>query len=93
MRCLTSIERSWSGIRRGSFSPGRCRGRLSTRPSPWPSTRRRIPTSNRGGWCSSAGPPVKVTDHEAPHIPGLPKAFEHYRYKLGAEVYGSMGYY
>jgi nitroreductase len=25
---------------------------------------------------------------EAPHIPALPKAFEHYRYKLGAEVYG-----
>src|SRR6516225_785220 len=33
----------------------------------------------------------KVADHEAPHIPGLPKAFEHYRYELGAEVYGSMG--
>jgi nitroreductase len=32
-----------------------------------------------------------VTDHEAPHIPALPKAFEHYRYELGAEVYGSMG--
>ena len=32
-----------------------------------------------------------VADHEAPHIPGLPKAFEHYRYELGAEVYGSMG--
>jgi nitroreductase len=33
----------------------------------------------------------RVADHEAPHIPGLPKAFEHYRYELGAEVYGSMG--
>ena len=33
----------------------------------------------------------KVADHEAPHIPGLPKAFEHYRYELGAAVYGSMG--
>jgi hypothetical protein len=32
-----------------------------------------------------------VADHEAPHIPSLPKAFEHYRYELGAEVYGSMG--
>jgi nitroreductase len=32
-----------------------------------------------------------VADHEAPHIPALPKAFEHYRYELGAEVYGSMG--
>ena len=33
----------------------------------------------------------RVADHEAPHIPALPKAFEHYRYELGAEVYGSMG--
>ncbi len=33
----------------------------------------------------------KLADHEAPHIPALPKAFEHYRYELGAEVYGSMG--
>jgi nitroreductase len=33
----------------------------------------------------------KVADHEAPHIPALPKAFEHYRYELGAAVYGSMG--
>jgi hypothetical protein len=33
----------------------------------------------------------KVADREAPHIPALPKAFEHYRYELGAEVYGSMG--
>jgi nitroreductase len=33
----------------------------------------------------------RVADHEAPHIPGLPKAFEHYHYELGAEVYGSMG--
>ncbi len=33
----------------------------------------------------------KVADHEAPHIPALPKAFEHYRYELGAEVYGSTG--
>jgi len=32
-----------------------------------------------------------VADHEAPHIPALPKAFEHYRYELAAEVYGSMG--
>jgi nitroreductase len=32
-----------------------------------------------------------VADHEAPHIPALPKAFEHYRYELGAAVYGSMG--
>src|SRR5215813_11342742 len=32
-----------------------------------------------------------VADHEAPHIPALPKAFEHYRYELGAEVYGAMG--
>jgi nitroreductase len=27
-----------------------------------------------------------VADHEAPRIPALPKAFEHYRYELGAEV-------
>jgi nitroreductase len=33
----------------------------------------------------------KVADHESPHIPALPKAFEHYRYELGAGVYGSMG--
>jgi nitroreductase len=33
----------------------------------------------------------RVADHEAPHIPALPKAFEHYRFELGAEVYGSMG--
>jgi nitroreductase len=33
----------------------------------------------------------KVADHEAPHIPALPKAFEHYRFELGAKVYGSMG--
>jgi nitroreductase len=33
----------------------------------------------------------RVADHEAPHIPALPKAFEHYRYELGAAVYGSMG--
>src|SRR5262249_30690927 len=33
----------------------------------------------------------KVVDHEKPDIPPLPKAFEHYRYELGAEVYGSMG--
>jgi hypothetical protein len=33
----------------------------------------------------------RVADHEAPRIPTLPKAFEHYRYELGAEVYGSMG--
>jgi hypothetical protein len=33
----------------------------------------------------------KVADHEAPHIPALPKAFEHYRYEFRAEVYGSMG--
>jgi nitroreductase len=32
-----------------------------------------------------------VANHEAPHIPALPEAFEHYRYELGAEVYGSMG--
>jgi nitroreductase len=32
-----------------------------------------------------------VADHKAPHIPALPKAFEHYRFELGAEVYGSMG--
>jgi hypothetical protein len=32
-----------------------------------------------------------VADHEAPHIPALPKAFEHYRYELGAEIDGSMG--
>ena len=34
----------------------------------------------------------KVADYEAPHIPALPKAFEHYRNELGAEVYSSMGY-
>jgi nitroreductase len=34
---------------------------------------------------------LRVADHEAPNIPALPKAFEHYRYELGAEVYGSMG--
>jgi nitroreductase len=34
---------------------------------------------------------LKVADHEAPHIPALPKAFEHYRYELGAEVHSSMG--
>jgi nitroreductase len=33
----------------------------------------------------------RVADHEAPHIPALPKAFEHYRFELGAQVYGSMG--
>jgi nitroreductase len=33
----------------------------------------------------------KVANHEAPHIPALPKAFEHYRFELGAAVYGSMG--
>jgi nitroreductase len=33
----------------------------------------------------------KVVDHGKPDIPPLPKAFEHYRYELGAEVYGSMG--
>ncbi len=33
----------------------------------------------------------RVADHEAPHIPSLPKAFEHYHYELGATVYGSMG--
>ena len=32
-----------------------------------------------------------MADHEAPHIPALPKAFEHYRFELGAEVYGAMG--
>ena len=33
----------------------------------------------------------RVADQEAPKIPALPKAFEHYRYELGAGVYGSMG--
>jgi nitroreductase len=33
----------------------------------------------------------RVAGHEAPHIPALPKAFEHYRFELGAEVYGAMG--
>jgi nitroreductase len=33
----------------------------------------------------------KVADHQAPHIPALLKAFEHYRYQLAAEIYGSMG--
>ena len=33
----------------------------------------------------------RVADHEAPHIPALPKAFEHYRFELGAQVYGAMG--
>jgi nitroreductase len=28
----------------------------------------------------------RAAGHEAPHIPALPKAFEHYRYQLGAEV-------
>ena len=32
-----------------------------------------------------------MADHEASLFPKLPKAFEHYRYELGAEVYGSMG--
>jgi nitroreductase len=32
-----------------------------------------------------------VADGEAPRIPALPKAFEHYRFELGAEVYGAMG--
>ena len=32
-----------------------------------------------------------VADQEAPNIPALPKAFEHYGYELGAAVYGSMG--
>jgi hypothetical protein len=36
-------------------------------------------------------PLFKVAEHEAPHIPALPKAFEHCRYELGAAVYGSMG--
>jgi nitroreductase/heme-degrading monooxygenase HmoA len=34
---------------------------------------------------------LEAASHEAPHIPPLPKAFEHYRWELGAEVYGSMG--
>lgn len=25
----------------------------------------------------------RIADHEAPNIPALPKAFEHYRYELG----------
>jgi len=33
----------------------------------------------------------RVADPAAPDIPALPKAFEHYRYELGAQVYGSMG--
>ena len=32
-----------------------------------------------------------MANPEAQHIPALPKAFEHYRYELGAEVYGAMG--
>ena len=28
----------------------------------------------------------KVAGHEATHVPALPKAFEHYRYELGAEA-------
>jgi hypothetical protein len=32
--------------------------------------------------------PFRVADHEAPRIPTPQKAFEHYRYGLGAEVYG-----
>jgi hypothetical protein len=39
---------------------------------------------------TSIGPSSSaVDDHEAPHIPALPKAFEHYRYELGAAVYGT----
>ena len=70
------------------------------RPSIWPSTRRRTPTSNRGGWCLPAGPArgrlkdalFSVADHEAPHIPALPEAFEHYRYELGGRGLRFDGY-
>jgi nitroreductase len=34
---------------------------------------------------------LAVANREAPNIPPLPEAFEHYRRELGAEVYGSMG--
>jgi nitroreductase len=34
---------------------------------------------------------VAVANREAPNIPPLPEAFQHYRSDLGAEVYGSMG--
>jgi nitroreductase len=32
-----------------------------------------------------------AASHEAPNIPPLPEAFQHYRRELGVEVYGSMG--
>jgi nitroreductase len=34
---------------------------------------------------------LDVARREAPNIPALPEAFQHYRRELGAEVYGSMG--
>jgi nitroreductase len=34
---------------------------------------------------------LAVASREAPHIPPLPEAFQHYRRELGVEVYGSMG--
>ena len=37
------------------FCPNRCRERCWRRLSSWPSTRRRIPTSSRGTWCSRPG--------------------------------------
>jgi nitroreductase len=98
MRCLTSIERSWSGVRRGCFLP---------RPVPREVVDEALDlaqhapsNSNIQPWrlvfaSGTARDRLKdalfgVAD-EAPHIPALPKAFEHYRYELGAEVYGLMG--
>ncbi len=34
---------------------------------------------------------LAVANREAPNIPPLPEAFQHYRSELGVEVYGSMG--
>jgi len=46
------------------------------RPSPWPSVRRRTPTSSPGILCSRTE---------------RPGSFQHYRRELGAQVYGAMG--
>lgn len=68
------------------------------RPSPWPSVRRRTPTSSRGIWCSrpecpgtASSPRCSTRPSRPPNIPPLPEGFQHYRRELGAQVYGAMG--
>lgn len=78
--------------------PRRCPGRSSTKPlalaqhtpsnsniQPW-----RLVFVSGTARNSLKDALFSVANHEAPHIPALPKAFEHYRYELGTEVYGSM---